>query len=166
MTSFTDQLTQEIRRLRISGIESTEALAEAMTPFIESNFIGGPRPTDLTIEPHGEGYAVYQGRSDESHGNRLFNITDATEPGFQIAQSMVFQYTTPYFVARAWRPIEEAAEDPDAEIEVYAPAAHGLPAMVTLCKWHPDGGFTVDELRQVTHFRPHRPPGVYATSVA
>lgn len=55
----------------------------------------------LTIEPHGNGHAVYSGREQGdydpgdgsfysgSHGNRLFNVTDATEAGLQVAHEMV-----------------------------------------------------------------------------
>jgi hypothetical protein len=36
----------------------------------------------------------------------------------------------------------------------WAPADHGLPAMHSLCAWHPDAGFCVDELREPTHWMP------------
>jgi hypothetical protein len=32
-------------------------------------------------------------------------------------------------------------------IIVYAPAAHGLPSMASICEWHHDAGFCIDELR-------------------
>lgn len=56
--------------------------------------------------------------------------------------------------AAAWRPIEEAKEDQWVWIIAFAPAAHGLPAIVRPCQWHPDAGFCVDELRTVTHWTP------------
>lgn len=57
-------------------------------------------------------------------------------------------------LAKAWRPIEEAKEDQWVLIIAFAPAAHGLPAIVRPCQWHPDAGFCVDELRTVTHWMP------------
>ncbi len=49
-----------------------------------------------------------------------------------------------------WHPIHTAPHD--RRIVVYAPSAHGLPAMVSMCEWHPDAGFCVDELREPTHW--------------
>lgn len=47
-----------------------------------------------------------------------------------------------------WRPIDTAPQT--REIVVYAPAAHGLPEMVSFCRWHEDAGFCIDELRTPT----------------
>ena len=58
-----------------------------------------------------------------------------------------------------WRPISEAVEDPTVTIEVYAPDREGLGPIVTLCNWHPSAGWCIDELRDVTHWRPHVKPG-------
>lgn len=44
------------------------------------------------------------------------------------------------------RTIENAPKD--RTILVWAPGREGLPAMFALCKWHPDAGFCIDELRQ------------------
>jgi len=52
-----------------------------------------------------------------------------------------------------WRPIETAPRDGEL-IWVYCPSAHGLSEMVSLCCWHKDGGFTVDELRHPTLWFP------------
>lgn len=57
-----------------------------------------------------------------------------------------------------WQPIETAKEDPDTVVEVYAPSFEGLDAVVCLCCWHPDGGWCICQLRNVTHWRPHNPP--------
>ena len=38
--------------------------------------------------------------------------------------------------------------------EVYAPPAHGLPEIYTRAAFHPEAGWCVDELREVTHYRP------------
>jgi len=56
-----------------------------------------------------------------------------------------------------WQPIESAPRD-GTVIEVYAPSREGLRPMVSLCEWHPDAGFTICELRYVTHWKPHTPP--------
>lgn len=52
-----------------------------------------------------------------------------------------------------WRHISTAPTD-GTLILVWAPAAHGLPAMYSLCAWHPDAGFCIDELREPTHWQP------------
>ncbi len=54
--------------------------------------------------------------------------------------------------AHAWRGISEAREDPDAWLWVYCPPHDGLPAMACPCRWHPEAGFCVDELRSPTLF--------------
>ena len=48
-----------------------------------------------------------------------------------------------------WLPINSAPMD-GTEIIVYCPPAHGLPHMVSVCSWHEDAGFCVDELREPT----------------
>jgi hypothetical protein len=53
----------------------------------------------------------------------------------------------------AWRPIETAPTD-GTLILVYAAEREGLPGFVTVCRYHPDGGFCVDELRVPTHWMP------------
>lgn len=44
-------------------------------------------------------------------------------------------------------------------IVVYCPPYQDLPELVSLCEWHPDGGFCVDELREPTHFARFDRPG-------
>ena len=46
-----------------------------------------------------------------------------------------------------WLPIESAPKD-GTEIIVYCPPAHGLNHMASVCAWHEDAGFCVDELRE------------------
>lgn len=53
---------------------------------------------------------------------------------------------------RQWQPIETAPKD--KEIWVFAPKREGLSAMQSICKWHPDAGFCIDEIRFVTHWMP------------
>ena len=45
-----------------------------------------------------------------------------------------------------WMPIETAPKDCD--IVVYCPPAHGIRHMASICRWHEDAGFCVDELRE------------------
>jgi hypothetical protein len=46
-----------------------------------------------------------------------------------------------------WLPIDSAPKD-GTEIIVYCPPAHGLNHMASVCAWHEDAGFCVDELRE------------------
>lgn len=56
-----------------------------------------------------------------------------------------------------WQPMATAPTD--REIEVYVPGEnpdlyrHPLPEKVCRCQWHPDAGFTVDDLRDATRWR-------------
>jgi hypothetical protein len=43
-------------------------------------------------------------------------------------------------------------------IIVYAPPLDGLEAIVSLCAWHNDAGFCIDELREPTHWQPFDHP--------
>jgi hypothetical protein len=49
-----------------------------------------------------------------------------------------------------WQPIETAPHN--RRIIVYAPGCHDLPDMASMCHWHPDAGFCIDELREPTHW--------------
>jgi hypothetical protein len=75
-----------------------------------------------------------------------------------------------YAVVQGWQPIETAPRD--RLVEVYAPSpdpkrwtpeVHNLPPVVCLARWHPDAGFCVCEIREVTHWREHVPPAGEAT---
>ena len=57
-----------------------------------------------------------------------------------------------------WLPIATAPTDGRC-IVVYAPARDGLNEMVSLCSYHPDAGFCIDELREPTHWAPFNRPG-------
>ena len=52
--------------------------------------------------------------------------------------------------AHGWQPIATAPHD--RPIVVYAPPREGLPEFAGMCEWHPDAGFCVCELREVTHW--------------
>jgi hypothetical protein len=52
-----------------------------------------------------------------------------------------------------WRPIETAPQDGSLVI-VWAAQREGLPGFVTCCSYHPDGGWCVCELREVTLWQP------------
>jgi hypothetical protein len=55
-----------------------------------------------------------------------------------------------------WHPIETALEKApkDTDILVYCPEYSGLSEMVSVCRYHEDAGFCVDELRMPTHWMP------------
>ncbi len=55
--------------------------------------------------------------------------------------------------AEGWRPVETAPKD-GTVVLVYAPEREGLRSIICTCNYHPDGGWCVDELRFVTHWRP------------
>lgn len=57
----------------------------------------------------------------------------------------------------SWLPIECAPTD-GREIVVYAPARDGLKELVSLCAYHPDAGFCIDEIRSPTHWQPFSRP--------
>ena len=59
-----------------------------------------------------------------------------------------------------WSRIDSAPKD--RPIIVYCPERHGLPAMASICQWHPDAGFCVDELREPTCWTEIPPPTVSA----
>ena len=52
-----------------------------------------------------------------------------------------------------WLPIESAPKD-GTEIIVYCPPAHGLRHMASVCAYHEEAGFCVDELREPTLWIP------------
>ena len=64
-----------------------------------------------------------------------------------------------------WQPIETAPRD--RPVEVYAPppdpvkwadAVCDLPEVMCIAQWHPDAGFCVCTIREVTHWREVRRP--------
>jgi hypothetical protein len=61
-----------------------------------------------------------------------------------------------------WQPMATAPKDGTLFL-CWAPAAHGLPSMYSLCAWHPDAGFCIDELRAATHWMPVPAPPVEET---
>lgn len=54
----------------------------------------------------------------------------------------------------AWPPPRPIDDDTpkDRPILVYAAPREGLPGFKSTCRWHPDAGFCVDELREATHW--------------
>lgn len=56
-----------------------------------------------------------------------------------------------------WHPLDTAPTD-GTLILVWAPGYSGLPPMYSLCAYHPDAGFCIDELRYPSHWRPLPPP--------
>jgi len=58
-----------------------------------------------------------------------------------------------------WQPIKTAPTD-GSLILVYASPRDDLPGFITVCAYHEDAGFCVDELRYTTHWRPLPEPPV------
>lgn len=58
-----------------------------------------------------------------------------------------------------WQPIDTAPRDGTLFL-AWAPSAHGLPAMYSLCAYHKDAGFCIDELRVATYWTPLVPPSI------
>ena len=54
----------------------------------------------------------------------------------------------------------------DRIILVWAPEREGLPAMFSLCLWHEDAGFCIDELRVPTWWRDLPAPPASASGEA
>ena len=52
-----------------------------------------------------------------------------------------------------WRPIDTAPTD-GTPVLVYAPEYGGLPELMSVCQWHADAGWCIDELRQPTDWMP------------
>lgn len=63
----------------------------------------------------------------------------------------VFEGTT---LSSQWQPIETAPKDGTLFLAYAAAGQHDLPALYSLCAWHPDAGFCIDELREPTHWQP------------
>jgi len=64
-------------------------------------------------------------------------------------------------LSEGWKDMKDDPPPKDGtEFLVWAPSVHGLPSMFSVCAWHEDAGFCIDELREATHWRPlpSRPP--------
>ena len=63
-------------------------------------------------------------------------------------------------IVSPWQPIETIPTDADKPWDerrfwlLYAPEREGLPAMQSVCRYHADAGWCVDELRTATHGQP------------
>jgi len=59
-----------------------------------------------------------------------------------------------------WQPIETIPTDANKPWDerrfwlLYAPEREGLPAMQSVCRYHDDAGWCIDELRTATHGQP------------
>ena len=76
----------------------------------------------------------------------------ATDMHHRIARAVISAIAASLRAQGAWQPIETAPQD--RPIVVYAPARDGLQEMASICQWHPDAGFCIDELREPTHWTP------------
>ena len=87
-----------------------------------------------------------------------FKTTDLDEPGPGVVTAgdlVGLRRLDP-----GWQPIETAPKDGTVFL-AWAPGREGLPPMFSLCAWHPDGGFCIDELREATNWMPlPEPPEV------
>ena len=63
-----------------------------------------------------------------------------------------------------WQPIDSAPQD--RPILVYAPPREGLSELYSVCQYHPDAGFCIDELREPTHYVELSPPPLYGITPA
>ena len=63
-------------------------------------------------------------------------------------------------IVSPWQPIETIPTDTDKPWDerrfwlLYAPEREGLPAMQSVCRYHDDAGWCIDELRTATHGQP------------
>jgi len=63
-------------------------------------------------------------------------------------------------IVSPWQPIETIPTDTDKPWDerrlwlLYAPEREGLPAMQSVCRYHADAGWCIDELRTATHGQP------------
>ena len=63
-------------------------------------------------------------------------------------------------IVSPWQPIETIPTDADRPWDerrfwlLYAPEREGLPAMQSVCRYHDDAGWCIDELRTATHGQP------------
>jgi len=64
-----------------------------------------------------------------------------------------------------WLLIDSAPKD-GTEFIVYCPPAHGLNHIASICAWHEDAGFCVDELREPTLWIPLPNAGGMARELA
>ena len=103
----------------------------------------------------------------EPHTGPAGAVDDAcTHPGCHCgfdSRGNEIQACPPAEEPHGWQPIETAPKD-GSLIIVRTDTREGLPAFATVCRWHPDAGWCVDELREVTHWMPlpALPPAVPA----
>jgi len=63
-------------------------------------------------------------------------------------------------IVSPWQPIETIPTDANKPWDerrfwlLYAPEREGLPAMQSVCRYHADAGWCIDELRTATHGQP------------
>ena len=63
-------------------------------------------------------------------------------------------------IVSPWQPIETIPTDANKPWDerrfwlLYAPEREGLPAMQSVCRYHDDAGWCIDELRTATHGQP------------
>lgn len=61
-----------------------------------------------------------------------------------------------------WKPIDSAPKDGTLFLAYAEAGQHDLPALFSLCAWHPDAGFCICELREATHWQPLPAPPALA----
>lgn len=60
-----------------------------------------------------------------------------------------------------WREIESAPKNGTLFLAYAEAGQHDLPPLYSLCAWHPDAGFCIDELREPTHWMSLPKPPTY-----
>lgn len=74
-------LIRQLEEMRVAAATSAMNRAQLVGPY--------------TIEPHGDGYALYSGRDQMHHGFNLARITEATPETLQLIEQALNAEVTP-----------------------------------------------------------------------
>lgn len=91
--------------------------------------------------------------------NAALSYSDNIEDfGINAAAEVIKHLAAQGFHLLSWNHDMSQAPRDGTLILAYAPAAHGLDEIVRVCGWHPDAGFCICELREVTAWCHLMPP--------